>query len=468
MKAIDLRTLLTDSSISIDKKINKLAIQKKKVDLDQLKKEYDPKSHKIHDTTYRKKKKVKTEEGVEYVDVNRIGIPFQELITDKAVAFCFGVPPILNPSSAHEVGNRLLQAVTRIHFENKIDSFNRKIARELFRCTEVAELWYSTEKEKEHNSYGFKTKMKLKCTILNPWKGDELYPLFDDTGDMIAFSHGYEITDEDEKVTKHFNTYTSTEVIFRTKIGNEEWKEVRQSHTLGKIPVVYGCQEKAEWTKVQDMIERLETKQSNLGDTNDYHAAPKLLVTGEIKGFGKKGDSGMVITAENGADAKYLSWDKSPESSKLEFENLLRFIYSFSQTPDISFEALKGAGNIATETLKLLFIDAHLKVQKHREVLDSYLQRRINIIVTWLSQLNSEFKSLDDTFEIVPEIQPFTLSSQKEWIDLLSSATGGKALISQETAIGQSGLVDDPTVEYEKISAETAKEQSTSIFEPTV
>lgn len=468
MKKAELHTLLADTTTSIDKKIKKLSIHKKDVDLAKLRKEYDPEKHLVLDKTKRKDRIVRTDNGTEIEPVNRISIPFQELVTDKAVSFCFGTPPILSANSDNALGNQLLQAVQKIHFDNKVDSFNRQIARELFRCTEVAELWYTNEKERDHKAYGFSTKLKLKCSILSPWKGDELFPLFDETGDMIAFSHKYTTTDEDDEKTVHYNTYTDRTIIYRTKVGSNEWEETNVSHTLGKIPIVYACQEKAEWENVQRIIDRLETKQSNLGDTNDYHASPKLFIQGEILGIGRKGDSAQVIEGSDGAKAEYLSWDKSPESSKLEFENLIRFIYTFTQTPDISFEALKGAGNIATETLKMLFLDAHLKVQKHREVLDSYLQRRVNIITAWLSSLNKPFKTLEDTFEIVPEIQPFTISNQKEWIDLLSSATGGKPLMSQETAISQSGLVDDPKIEYEKIIEQNEREAATAILEPTV
>ena len=76
----------------------------------------------------------------------------------------------------------------------------------------------------------------------------------------------------------------------------------------------------------------------------------------------------------------YVSWQNAPESVKLEIETPLKMIYTITQTPDISFDAVKGLGAISGIALKLLFMDAHLKVQDKREIFDDYLQRRVNII----------------------------------------------------------------------------------------
>jgi hypothetical protein len=39
--------------------------------------------------------------------------------------------------------------------------------------------------------YGFSSKYKLRCTVFSPLLGDTLYPVFDDSGDMVAFSREF-------------------------------------------------------------------------------------------------------------------------------------------------------------------------------------------------------------------------------------------------------------------------------------
>ena len=149
---------------------------------------------------------------------------------------------------------------------------------------------------------------------------------------------------------------------------------------LGKIPVIYTTQGQSEWHDVQGLIERLETLLSNFADTDDYHASPKIFVTGTVRGFAKKGEAGAIIEADQGATAQYLSWAQAPESVRLEIDTILSFIYTLTQTPNISFDNVKGLGAVSGVALEFLFTDAHLKVQDKMEYLDDYLTLRNNII----------------------------------------------------------------------------------------
>lgn len=56
---------------------------------------------------------------------------------------------------------------------------------------------------------------------------------------------------------------------------------------------------------------------------------------------------------------------------KLEIDTLLRMIYTITQTPDISFDTVKGIGAVSGVALKLLFMDAHLKVQDKTKCLQT-------------------------------------------------------------------------------------------------
>ena len=64
-----------------------------------------------------------------------------------------------------------------------------------------------------------------------------------------------------------------------------------------------------------------------------------------MKGFADKGEVGRVYQGDNETDMKVVSWDSAPESRRMEIANLTNIIFSYTQTPDISFENMKTLGN---------------------------------------------------------------------------------------------------------------------------
>lgn len=453
----------------------------------------NPKGHDVNDPVKRRDKIVKVDidsespENVKNITsdpnfnpetntrpepVARIALAIQKLIVKRAVAFTFGNPVGLNAEP--EEGSKeedVLKAVKRVLFDTKSRTINRKVARAIFSSTEAAEYWYPVEKPT--NNYGFGSKYKLRVAIFSPYLGDKLYPYFDETGDMIAFSREY--TRKDNKGVKYtyFETYTDKEHHLWITT-NSQWQLVEgypKPNIIGKIPVIYGRQPAVEWEDVQGLIDRLEKLLSNFADTNDYHASPKIFTTGSILGFAKKGESGAIIEGEEGATAQYLAWQNAPESVKLEIETLLRLIYTITQTPDISFDAVKGIGAVSGVALKLLFLDAHLKVQDKMEIFDDYLQRRLAVIQAYLSKMNAkdnEFVTACESLVIEPEIVPFMIEDEKANADLAMTVTGQKAIASRKTGIKKLGWVKDIDTELKEIEAEEAVGAYSDVMEPTI
>jgi SPP1 family phage portal protein len=414
-------------------------------------------------------KGVENEETTRLEPVARVALAIQKLIVKRAVAFTFGNPVTLNAEPANDQEKAVLQAVNRVLFDTKSRTLNRKVARAIFSTTEAAELWYPVEKP--NDNYGFSSKHKLRVAIFSPENGDKLYPFFDETGDMIAFSREFIRSDNAGVKYTYFETYTDTEHRMWITTNNQ-WELVEgypKPITIGKIPVIYGRQPQVEWEDVQNLIDRLEKLLSNFADTNDYHASPKIVVKGEVLGFAKKGETGAILQLEgDNAEAKYLAWEHAPESVKLEIETLLRMIYTITQTPDISFDAVKGLGAISGIALKLLFMDAHLKVQDKMEIFDDYLQRRMSIIQSYLGEFNTKLKTAAHSLTIEPEIIPFMIEDERANVDLLVAATGNKQIVSQKTAIQQLGWVADAEAEYEQILKEDSFGSYSDINEPTI
>ncbi|HEV7379366.1 MAG TPA: phage portal protein, partial [Dyadobacter sp.] len=157
----------------------------------------------------------------------------------------------------------------------------------------------------------------------------------------------------------------------------------------------------------------------------------------------------------------------APEAVKLEIETLLRFIYSFTQTPDISFEAVKGLNEISGEALKMLFLDAHLKVLEKREIFDEYLQRRVNLIKAFVGTLDNGLKSVASKLRIEPEIQPFIINNEADLTDRLAVAVGAK-IMSRRQAVIELNKVDNIDEELAQIEKEEIEKNTMSIGEPTI
>lgn len=455
-------------------------------DTEQAEKALNPKLHDINNPILRPDKRVKVDadndadsaqkvittdgEAVNFKTekVARVALAIQNLIINRAVSFCFGNPPAYNATPVTDKEKMVVSALNKVLYDVKSNSLNRKIGRSIFGFKECAELWYTVDKPNKR--YGFDSKFKLRCTLLSPAFGDTLYPYFDETGDMTAFSRDFSRKDDTGNGVNYFETYTATE-HWLWKNGANGYEVVEgypKEIAIGKIPVVYGHQRKFETEDVDKLIDRLETLLSNFADTNDYHASPKIFVTGDIRGWAKKGESGSVIEGEDGATMQYVSWQSAPEAVKLEIETLLKMIYTITQTPDISFESVKGLGAISGVALKLLFMDAHLKVQDKREIFDDYLQRRVNVILAFISKMNTSLESECETIEIEPEIVPYMLTNELDELNYWLTANGNKPVISQEESIEKAGISKDVTLTMQKIKEQTASENSFIIGEPQI
>lgn len=457
-------------------------------DVEEAKKALNPKLHDVNDPIKRPDKRVKVDadndadsaqkvittdgEAVNFrtEKVARVAIALQKLIIKRAVSFCFGNPPKYNATPQNDNEQAVLYALNRILVDVKSKSMNRKIARAIFGFKECAEYWYTVPVNKSHSKYGFPAQHKLRCALFSPEYGDTLYPYFDETGDMVAFSRAFSRKDDNGNAVDYFETFTDKEhwLWMNGANGYEAAPGYPKPIAIGKIPVIYGHQPYFETEDVDKLIDRLEHLLSNFADTNDYHASPKIFTTGQINGWSKKGESGAVIEGEEGATMQYVSWQNAPESVKLEIETLLKLIYTISQTPDISFDAVKGLGAISGVALKLLFMDAHLKVQDKGEIFDDYLQRRVNVILAYIGQMNTTLENDCENIIVEPELVPYMLVNELEELNYWLTANGNKPVISQEESIEGAGISKNVEATMQKIKDQTANENSFIIGEPVI
>lgn len=454
-------------------------------DIETVKKELDPTQHKVFDTSYRKDKKVKSDDGeiadggvkvitqsgakkeipMKIEKVTRIGLAYQEIIVSRAAAFLFGFPVDYKVQSEDIKEQEVVKALKRIVHDNKMEFFDRDIAKEMFSFTEVAEMWFPVETDKEHDIYGFKTKFKLKSMALKPSKDEQLYPTFDEYGDLVAFSRAYSRKAGDKNI-KYFETYTA-ETLYRFE-NTEGWAASEgfpKPNPILKIPIVYGSKEKKDWDKVQNIIENDEDLRSNFSDINKYHAAPTMTVKGTITGFAAKGEAGKLIQLGENAEAKYLEWKSASESVSLEHSMNREDIFSLTQTPDISFNNIKSIGQLGVGAQKMLFMDAHLKVMDNLLIFGPYLQRRINIIKAYIGMFNNAMADAAEFAIIKPEARPFIMGDDKETAEILSVGVSS-GFVSKKTAVETFNWTQDHEKEYKQIQDEERAGQMIDNFPP--
>ena len=401
-------------------------------------KQYDPAEHDIHDTVLRPDKIVKPDKDTTTSKpVARLSMPFQKLIVDRAAAFLVGDGLKLVADPGSDADAAMYEAVVKAWHDAKCDYKTRQMARTWMSSTEVAEYWYIDKKP------------QLRMQVWSYSSGDSLYPYFDEFGDMQAFGRGYKID-----TTNYLDVWTADTVQgYQSKSDN--WELVTDGpNLLGKIPVVYYHRDETEWADVQPLIDRYEKMISNFADANDYFASPLVFVKGQITGFAEKGEQGKMITGEEGADVRYITWDQAPEAIRLEKETLQELIYTMTQTPDISFQQMKGLGaSVSGVALKLMFLDAALKSLRHQEEFGEGGQRRINIMKQAVMLIDPSIKS---ELRIMPEFVFYMPGNDEELIRTLVSGTGGRAVMSRKTAIENNPFVLNAEKEMEDLKADEA------------
>lgn len=413
--------------------------------------------------------------------VNRIALPLQKLIVTRRAAFMnTGQMNILSrPNNPLE--ERLLDMVKKCRTDNKMEFKSTEIAERMMSELQVAELWYSEPVEKGYwDDLSTTGIARLRMKVLSPELGDTLLPVFSGAGELVYFGRGYKskrdatamvqfndsvaVTPISDEEVEHLDIY-SKEGMLKFEKAQGVWIMVESvSYSYGKLPIIYYSQAKTEWNDVQPVIERLETLLSNFADVVDANASPVLFAKGIIKSMPARGDVAKVINVvpqinANGeevgqSDLKYITWDAAPEAIKLEVDNLVNFIYTCTQTPDISTKGMADLGVKSGTGFDRVFIDAHLAAMRHTNgQYGECVQRSLNFLVSACIAID---KTLDKAanLQLAPEFPIFRINDARETVDMLIAATGGEPLLSRETAVGMSGLVQDAEGENALIDKE--------------
>jgi hypothetical protein len=92
------------------------------------------------------------------------------------------------------------------------------------------------------------------------------------------------------------------------------------------------------------------------------------------------------------------------------------------------------------ESRKQLFIDAHLKVRDESGRLIEGFDREVNVIKAFLkTMLPANYHADIDALRVENVVSPFVVTEEKDTINTLMTANGGKPLMSQRESIENLG-----------------------------
>ncbi|MDR1582908.1 MAG: phage portal protein [Prevotellaceae bacterium] len=474
------------STADIDEKISLLKQRKTPLpDAVQLLKDWDAGRHDVMSKEKRPDMKVIKREGVKDIDgkyttlpeyefesVNRIPLPLEQDITNIHTSFTVGIEPKLNCEPNNDAEDELFKVILAINKKNKIKYHNKAVVRSWLSEQEVAEYWYVKKDTvfwakilaKIKNAIGRSdAQYKLRRAIWSPLRGDTLYPYFDETGDLTAFSRGYKVKQTDGTETEYFMTITA-ENVYTWKLDKSWVIDNVFKHGFGKIPVIYAYRSETLCSKIKPIRERLETLLSNFADAIDRCFFPYLILEGEIEGAPQKVGKNRMIKIENEGKAYYLDWTQTPEMIRLEIDGLTERAYNLTNTPRLSIENLKGTGIGPSGTaFKYTFMGAHLAVENHAEVIGEYLQRRYNFLIDAIAKINTAYSKAAGTIDIEPEIVPFMIDNLTEKIENAVKAVDG-GVASRKTGILLAGIVDEVNDELELIEKEQSGAEERKLY----
>ena len=355
--------------------------------------------------------------------------------------------------------------------KNKIKYQNKQAVRSWLAEQEVAEYWYVVKDD------GFWSKLKrkvagifgksmpeyrLKSVLWSPFRGDKLYPFFDDNGDLVALSREYKKKGLDDDETLCFMTVTK-DMVYQWELDSDWQDKGSFRHNFKKMPIIYMYRPEAYCEKIKTPRIRLEKLLSNYADCIDYHFFPILMLFGDVEQLSGELKNRIVQLTGMSANAQYLTWNQVPETVKFEVETLLSQIYGLTNTPRISFDSLKGTGNaVSGVAFDYVFMSTHLNVENLNEVVGMFMQRRVNFLISALGSLNSSLAEAAETIDIDVQMQPYRLEDLAQKIDTAIKAKDGQ-IWSQEHAIMFVGNIDSAKDEIDKIRQEQQEKQDADI-----
>lgn len=459
---MDINEIL-DPSKSIDSKINALKGKTVPVPLwSSLLEMYEPSHHKVLTDTLSLKDKENGEKSA------RISIGLEKLLANRVNQFTFAIPVKRKYNTpSNETQSSIINAIERIYEIAHIDSMNFKRGLAYYSACEFFTIWYTVKRD--NTLYGFPCKYKLRCKTFSPMDGVRLYPLIDEYDDMVGMSFEYDKVVSDTSTITIFETFTANRhYVWRKDSQGMAWEETTaivlddgsiesgEEIIINKIPGVYLWRPFPVYAGLRNIRHELEYGLSRQCNVVAYNAAPIVKVKGGIVGKEKKGESSRVWRVESDGDISYVSWNQSQEAVINQTNTLLKLYWMLSQMPDISFDNMKGLGNIGYDARQTMLTDARLKINEESGAWKECFEREFNVIKAFLKQMNNAWSSEIDNISCEHIITPYVPQDESNDINIRMKANGGMPVESQLESIVKLGQSNNPKATLEQIREQQA------------
>ena len=415
---------------------------------------YDPKLHPVMNKAIYPDEPAKT--GVN--KVSRITLDLPKLAVKRMTELVCGIPVkrIYRPEKENKKQKEIAGYMEKIFDRVRIDSVNIERLNMLFAGCEFITLWFAVESP--NRNYGFQSNVKLRCRNFSPMLGDELYPLFDEYGDMIALSVKYTRIVGKREV-QFLDAYTATKHV---KFSNENgtWDiEINENIATGKIPGIYCYRPTPIFEDSADNVYEIEWALSRNGNYLRKNSKPLFVVFAneEIQWSGdtNPNDDLGVLQYPQGAQAGYVTWAQAIENLKFYTDTLRSLYFTMLQLPDWSYEKMSQQA-LSGESRKQLFIDAQMKVKDESGRLLEAFDREVNVVKSFLKlMLPEEYAEDIDALPVETRITPFAITDKTETVNTLLAANGNMPIMSQRESIEEYGQSDD----VDRTIAEIASQQ---------
>ncbi len=422
-----------------------------------LQKEYDPTLHPVMNRALYPDV-VHNDGSLEAV--TRITIDLQRLAVRRMSELVCGIPVKRVYSPENEAQRKAAGILEAIYQRNRIDSMNVERTNMLFAGCEVMTLWYAVEEQ--NTLYGEPLPLKLRCRNFSPMNGDELWPLFDEYGDMIAMSIGYK-RKVGRKTVQYFDTYTSDRhVKWSTQEGDWAVKEY-EPMPIGKIPGIYMYRPTPIWEDTSKIDYEMEWALSRNGNYLRKNSKPLFVVFADEQiAYGEEKDEReefrAVLQYPKGSTANYVTWAQAIENLKYYISELRNSFFTQLQLPDWSYEKMSQQA-LSGESRKQLFIDSMLKVKDESGRLLEFFDRETNVLKAFAKRMTPpSMHSEIDALKVENVITPFTINDDKETISNLVLANGNKAIMSQRESVEMLGWSSDVDETMRQIEEENARD----------
>ncbi len=386
---------------------------------------------------------------------------WQRYIVNTAVSFLLGNDPTItsnDPESEDSI--KILGG----YYKNRLNAKLQEFAEAVKSTTIAAFIFYKVEEEVKARLY---THDHGKYT-----------PHYDNYGDLKAFYWEFKLPGEEGE---HLWIFTDERI--EKFLDGKYQKTESEAHEFGIIPVVFLSQKDPEWFVVKELIDRIEMLRSKLAGSNNNFAFPMMKLKGGIaqalQGASEEDvkelseSLGIDFDHENNAillekmihdghiieaDADFIKRDTGIDTIKLEKEWLQEDISRLSQTPDFSLDNLKGSQMGSGRALEFMLTDPINKAKRDKGAYETVISRILSVLAHGYGIENEKLSFSIDFNYAIP-------TDEKELIDMLYTASGGKASMAQETAVQNNPRVKDPAAELEKIQEEQ-KSRMGETFEP--